>query len=85
MKKYIFTLLSLAALSFTSCDDVLDRPQLTKPLIRTIGEAKQISVCMPMNVILITLLAITIHGEWIMLRCVDIISRMITHGQESSL
>lgn len=32
MKKYIFTLLSLAALSFTSCDDVLDRPQLTKPV-----------------------------------------------------
>lgn len=31
MKKYIFALLSAAALIFASCDDVLDRPQLNNP------------------------------------------------------
>lgn len=31
MKKYIFTILSAATLTFTACDDVLDRPQLTAP------------------------------------------------------
>ncbi|MBQ8501849.1 MAG: RagB/SusD family nutrient uptake outer membrane protein [Bacteroides sp.] len=31
MKKYIFALFSAAALTFTACDDVLDRPQLTAP------------------------------------------------------
>lgn len=31
MKKYIFTLLSVAVLVFASCDDILDRPQLNTP------------------------------------------------------
>lgn len=31
MKKYIFALLSAAALMFAGCDDVLDRPQLNNP------------------------------------------------------
>lgn len=31
MKKYIFALLSAAALIFAGCDDVLDRPQLNNP------------------------------------------------------
>ena len=30
MKKYIYTLLSLAVFSMMSCDDILDRPQMTK-------------------------------------------------------
>lgn len=31
MKKYIFTILSVAVLMTTSCDDILDRPQLNTP------------------------------------------------------
>ena len=31
MKKYIYTLLSIVAFAFTSCDDILDRPQLNTP------------------------------------------------------
>ena len=31
MKKYIFTLLAAAGLTFTACDDILDRPQLNTP------------------------------------------------------
>lgn len=31
MKKYIFSVLSVLLLAFTSCDDILDRPQLNTP------------------------------------------------------
>lgn len=31
MKKYIFALLSVVVFAFTSCDDILDRPQLNTP------------------------------------------------------
>ncbi|MDY5813547.1 MAG: RagB/SusD family nutrient uptake outer membrane protein [Bacteroides sp.] len=31
MKRYIFTLLSVASLAFVSCEDILDRPQLNNP------------------------------------------------------
>lgn len=32
MKKYICTLLTIVALAFVGCDDILDRPQLDKPI-----------------------------------------------------
>lgn len=35
MKKYIFTLLAIVALIFTSCDDILNRPQLNTPTDET--------------------------------------------------
>ena len=34
MKKYIFTILA-AAITFVSCDDILDRPQLNTPTDET--------------------------------------------------
>lgn len=38
MKKYIFTLLSVAALTLNSCDSILERPVLTKPTEETFGK-----------------------------------------------
>ncbi len=41
MKKYIFTLLAAAGLSFTACDDVLERPQLNVPTDETFWRTEQ--------------------------------------------
>lgn len=47
MKKYILIILSAVVLATTSCDDILDRPQLNTPTDGTFGKPRWMPVCMP--------------------------------------
>lgn len=40
MKKYLFTILSAAALTFTACDDILERPELNYPSDNTFWQTE---------------------------------------------